>query len=108
MTEQTPLIASKSGLSILPSWQKVSEFVVHVFQLERSVGTLRDQDKRLEEEVSRLQLQVAEQAGQLKAVMELINTTVAQRAAAQAEQAAARMFTQLLALRDEPPPVSDD
>lgn len=87
----------------LPSWQKIGEFVAHVFQLERSVETLTEQNKRLQSEVSQLQRQVDEQAGQLKAIMHLIDTTIRERAVMQAEQAAVRVVGQLLALRDDEP-----
>jgi hypothetical protein len=86
----------------LPSWQKIGKFVANVFQLERSVEALKEQNKDLRTEVARLR-QVDEQAGQLKTIMHLIDTTVRDRTAMQAEQAAVRIVGQLLALRDERP-----
>jgi len=46
---------------------------------------------------------VDEQAGQLKAIMSLIDTTIRERTAIQAEQAAIRIVGQLLALRSDEP-----
>ncbi len=104
MTEPPPESSTDAGKGwSLPSWQKIGEFVANVFQLERSVETLKGQNKQLQGEVSRLQRQVDEQAGQLKAIMALIDTTIRERTAVQAEQAAIRIVGQLLAFRSDEP-----
>lgn len=85
----------------LPSWKKIAEFVVGVFQLQRSVKKLEEQNEALRAQIERLQRQSDEQAGQLRTILHLIESTVHERAARTAEQAAVRAIQKLLALRDD-------
>ena len=85
----------------LPSWKKVSEFIVGVFQLQRSVKTLEEQNRKIQERVERMQRQLDEQAGQLKTILFLIESTVHERAARTAEDAAVKVVRQFLAFRGE-------
>lgn len=88
----------------VPSWKKIGEYVVGVFQLQRSVDALNEKNKKLEAQVDALQRQADEQTGQLKTIMTLIDTTINERAAQTAEQAAVRVVEQLLSLRGKQPP----
>jgi hypothetical protein len=42
---------------VFATWKKISEFVADVVHLKRSVATLAEQNKRMEDEISRLQRQ---------------------------------------------------
>ena len=85
----------------LPSWKKIGEFIVGVFKLERSVASLEEKVKRLETDIVTLRRGLDEQSGQLKAIMTFRDSTINERAAQTAEQAALRAVRQLLAFRDD-------
>ncbi|MGH7935393.1 MAG: hypothetical protein ACREF8_00090, partial [Chthoniobacterales bacterium] len=53
----------------LPSWKKIGEFVANVMRLERSVETLKEENRKLQDQVSRLQREADDQAGQLKVLL---------------------------------------
>jgi hypothetical protein len=38
-----------------PSWRRVGDFVSNVFQLERNIASLKEDNKRLREEVKAIQ-----------------------------------------------------
>jgi len=85
-----------------PSWKKISEFVSGVFQLQRSVERLKEQNKALQAEVARLQRISDDHSGQLKTIIALIESTVNDRAVQRAEEAALRMVQQMMSLRQDP------
>lgn len=88
----------------LPSWKKIAEFVSNVGQLERSVETLKEQSKKLEEQVARLQRQADDQAGQLKVLMSFVQTSLRDQVETRAEKAAIRVFERLIAIQGEDTP----
>jgi hypothetical protein len=65
---------------------------------------LKRRTKKLEAEVAALQRQADDHAGQLRVIMTLIESTINERAAQTAEQAAARVIERFLSLRDDQPP----
>ena len=44
----------------VPSWKKIGEYVVGIFQLQRSFDGLNDKNKKLEAQVAALQRQADE------------------------------------------------
>ena len=84
------------GKEWLPSPKKIGEFVLAVFEVKRSVETLKKQNEQLQSDVYRLQRQVDEQAGQLKTLQQFIQTAVYDHAARSGEQAAFSLVQQLL------------
>ncbi len=85
----------------LPSAKKFGEFVLAVFQIQRSVETLQKDNKHLQEEIMRLQRQVDEQAGQLKIMQSFIQTAVLEQAARSAERAAMAVMQQFIRVGPE-------
>jgi chaperonin cofactor prefoldin len=79
--------------------KKAGEYLLGVMQLKRSVETLTKQNEKQQEQIARLQRQVDEQAGQLKALQGFIQTAVYEQAARSGERAAYALFQELL-----PPP----
>ncbi|MGO8847928.1 MAG: hypothetical protein ACLQFI_21915 [Methylocella sp.] len=88
----------------LPSWNKIGEFVVNVMRLERSVETLREDNQKLQEQVSRLQRQVDDQAGQLKVLVSFVHTSLRDQVDTRAERAAIGVFERLIAFKSEENP----
>lgn len=88
----------------LPSWRRVAEFFANVVTLEHAVESLREQNRRLENEVGRLQRQVDEQAGQLKVLVSFVETSLSERVERQAARAAASVVERLIAVRGETGP----
>lgn len=85
----------------LPSWKKIAEFLSNVGQLERSVETLKEQNTKLEEQVSRLQRQADDQAGQLKVLMTFVQTSLRDQVETRAEKTAIRVFEWLIAIQGD-------
>jgi len=73
-----------------PSWKRIGEFVANVLQLERSVASLKEDNKRLREELTKLQRQLDEQGGRLEILSEFVRTAVHDQVDARAEKAAIR------------------
>jgi regulator of replication initiation timing len=88
---------------VFATWKKISEFVADVVHLKRSVATLTEQNKRLDEEIARLQRQVDEQGGQIKVLVEFVQTSLRNEIETRAERAALSLIDRLIALRDEGP-----
>jgi predicted RNase H-like nuclease (RuvC/YqgF family) len=84
----------------LPSWKKIGEFVANVMRLERSVETLKEENRKLEEQVSRLQ----RQAGQLKVLLSFVHTSLRDQVETRAEGAAIRVFERLIAFKSDENP----
>ncbi len=87
-----------------PSWKKIGEFVANVMQLERSVETLKEDNRKLQEQVSRLQRQADDQAGQLKVLLAFVHTSLRDQVETRAERAAIGVFERLIAFRDDETP----
>jgi len=68
------------------------------------VETLKEKNKKLEEQVSRLQRQADDQAGQLKVLMTFIQTSLHERVETHAERAAIRVFERLIAIQGDKTP----
>ena len=79
----------------LPSWRKISEFVLSVISLERSVSNLTTRNARLEEEIARIQRQTDEQSGQLKVLIGFVQTSLRDQVETSAERALTRMLQRL-------------
>lgn len=79
--------------------KKAGEYLLGVMQLKRSVETLTKQSEKQQEQISRLQRQIDEQAGQLKALQSFIQTAVYEQAALSGERAAYAMLQEVF-----PPP----
>lgn len=88
----------------LPSWKKIGEFVANVMRLERSVETLKEDNRKLHEQVSRLQSQVDDQAGQLKVLLSFVHTSLRDQVETRAEGAAIRVFERLIAFTSDENP----
>ena len=89
----------------LPSWKKIGEFVANVMRLERSVETLKEENRKLQDQVSRLQREADDQAGQLKVLLSFVHTSLRDQVETRAEGAAIRVFERLIAFKgdDEEP-----
>ncbi len=81
----------------MPTPKKVGEFILSVLQIQRSVDTLKKQNETLVDEIRRLQRQVDEQAGQMKAIQSFIQTSVYEHAARSGERAALTLIQQFVA-----------
>jgi hypothetical protein len=103
-TSQSP--PAKSGRQdwVFATWKKISEFVADVVHLKRSVATLTEQNKRMDDEIARLQRQVDEQGGQLKVLIEFVQTSLRNEIETRAERAAISIIERLIVLREEGPP----
>jgi predicted RNase H-like nuclease (RuvC/YqgF family) len=88
----------------LPSWKKIAEFLSNIGQLERSVKALENKNKNLEEQVSRLQRQADDQAGQLKVLTTFVQTSLRDQVETRAEKAAIRVFERLIAIQGDETP----
>jgi hypothetical protein len=73
-------------------------------RLERSVETLREDNQKLQEQVSRLQRQVDDQAGQLKVLVSFVHTSLRDQVDTRAERAAIGVFERLIAFKSEENP----
>lgn len=81
-----------------PSWKRVGEFVANVLQLERSVASLKDENRQLREELTKLQRQLDEQGGRLEILTDFVRTAVHEQVDARAEKAAIRAVETMAAL----------
>ncbi len=80
-----------------PSWRRVGEFVANILQLERCVASLREENKRLREELRALQRQVDEQGGKLEVLSDFVRNAVHDKVDSRAEKAAIRAVETMLA-----------
>jgi hypothetical protein len=87
----------------LPSWKRIGEFLANVLRLERSIETLKTQNTLLQQDLLRLQRQVDDQAGQLKIIGQLMDTTLKERAERSGERAALRLIQTLIELKQDRP-----
>ena len=67
--------------------------------LRRSVNTLNEQNKRLEEQIAQLQRQVDEQGGEIKILIEFVQTSLRNEIETRAERAAIDMIDRLITRR---------
>jgi hypothetical protein len=88
----------------LPSWKKIGEFVANVMRLERSMETLKEDNRKLQEQVSRLQRQADDQAGQLKVLLSFVHTSLRDQVDTRAERAAIGVFERLIAFKSDENP----
>lgn len=86
---------------VFSTWKRISEFVADVFQLKRSIATLTEQNNRFEGEIKRLQRQVDELSGQVKVLVDFVQTSLHNEIETRAERAAISLIDRLIALRDE-------
>ena len=82
----------------LPSWRRVGEFIRNILRLERSVESLRVENKELDQRVAALQRQVDEQSGQLKVLLDFINKALDERVESRAEEASIRAFERMASI----------
>ncbi len=101
--EETPPTQKPPRDWPLPSWSKISEFVLNVIQLERSFKSLKAQNEQLTADLAQLQRQVDEQGGQLKVLLGFVQTSLREQMETSAEKAAARFFERLMDLKIDPP-----
>jgi len=73
----------------LPSWKSVIEFLTAIADLRRTVDGLKDSNKSLREDVTRLQRQVDEQSGQLKVLLGFVQNSLDEQIDRRASRAAA-------------------
>jgi FtsZ-binding cell division protein ZapB len=88
----------------VPSWKRIGDFVANVLQLERSIESLKEDNRRLRSEVNSLQALVQRQQGQLETLLTFVETALQDRMKSHAERAAIRAVEAMLAFRDLPPP----
>jgi len=81
----------------LPSLKKIREFLFGVMRLEQSVEALKKENRKLQEQVSRLQEQVIEQGGQLKVLLHFVDRSVGDQVELRAEKAASQTVERLVA-----------
>lgn len=91
-------VAGRAGKTWLPSAKKFGEFVLAVFQIKRSLATMKKDNKHVPDEVLRLQRRVDENAGQLKTMRSFTQITVLDQAARSGERAAMSVMQQFLRL----------
>jgi hypothetical protein len=87
-----------------PSWRRIGDFVANILQLERSVDTLKEENKQLREELKAIQRQVNEQEGQLKVLLTFVQTALHEQVDSRAERAAVRAVERMISFRGERPP----
>lgn len=87
---------TKKAKDWFPSFSKMRDFVLGVLQLQRSIETLREQNKVLAGEVKALQRQFDEQSGELKTIKHFIETAINDRAARSGEQAAFALIEKIM------------
>jgi hypothetical protein len=87
-----------------PTWRRNGDFVANVLQLERSVDTLKEENKRLREELRAIQRQVNEQEGRLKVLMTFMQTALHEQVDSRAERAAVRAVERMISFRGDRPP----
>lgn len=86
-----------------PSWGRIGEFVANTLQIERSVASLKEENKQLRKELKELQRQVDEQAGKFEILSDFVRTAVHDQVDSRAEKAAVRAVETMLAfLRSSP------
>jgi chaperonin cofactor prefoldin len=88
--------------SWLPPPKKWGEFILNTIQIQRTVDSLKKENDKLTDELKRLQRQVDEQAGQLKAIQAFIQTSVYENAARSGERAAFILIEQMRASAAKP------
>lgn len=93
----------KVGLRSIP-FKKIGEFVLAIWEIQRAVASLRADNKKLQDEISRLQRQVDDQAGQLKVLLAFVHTSLRDQVETQAERAAFRAVRSLVELKGEKSP----
>jgi septal ring factor EnvC (AmiA/AmiB activator) len=84
-----------------PTWRRVGDFVSNVFQLERNIASLKEDNKRLREELKAIQRQTNEQEGQLKVLLNFVQTALNEQVDSRAERAAVE---RMVSFRGERPP----
>jgi len=87
-----------------PSWRRIGDFVANMLQLERSVDSLKEENKRLREELKAIQRQVNEQEGRLKVLLTFVQTALHEQVDSRAERAAVRAVERMISFRGERPP----
>jgi hypothetical protein len=70
-------------------------------RLERSMETLMEDNRKLQEQVSRLQRQADDQAGQLKVLLSFVHTSLRDQVDTRAERAAIGVFERLIAFKSD-------
>jgi chaperonin cofactor prefoldin len=88
--------------SWLPAPKKWGEFILSAIQIQRTVESLKKENEKLTDELKRLQRQVDEQAGQMKAIQSFIQTSVYENAARSGERAAFILIEQMRASAAKP------
>ncbi len=86
-----------------PPGKKIGEFVANVMRLERYMETLKEDNRKLQE-VSRLQRQADDQAGQLKVLLSFVHTSLRDQVDTRAERAAIGVFERLIAFKSDDNP----
>lgn len=89
----------KKAKDWFPSFSKMRDFVLGVLQLQRSIETLREQNKVLSSELKALQRQFDEQSGELKTIKHFIETAINERAARSGEQAAFALIEKIMSFK---------
>ncbi len=87
-----------------PSLRRIGDFVSNVLQLERNIASLKEDNKRLREELKAIQRQVNEQEGQLKVLLTFVQTALHEQVDSRAERAAVRAVERMISFRGERPP----
>jgi predicted RNase H-like nuclease (RuvC/YqgF family) len=97
-----PATSPPKGLRFpLPSWNKLGEFLINIMQLERSVETLKEQNKELNKQVLALQRQVYEQSGELKVLVSFVHTSLRDQIDTRAERAAIKLLERMNSVADD-------
>ncbi|HTV31791.1 MAG TPA: hypothetical protein VME69_01620 [Methylocella sp.] len=75
-----------------PFLKKIGEFVANAMCLERGMETLKEDNRKLQEQVSRFQRQADYKAGQLKMLLSFVQTLFRDEVDTRAERAAISVF----------------
>ena len=79
----------------LPSWRRITDFLLTVAQLERSYESLKVENQGLRSRIAILEAEVADRSGQLKILAAFLQTAVKDFTNANMENAVARQIEKL-------------
>lgn len=92
-------MAESEGIPALedkgPSWSKIRQWVTKVMALERKVGDLERKNSELSERLTILQEQMNKQSGQFEILLDFVKSSMDDKMAARAEEAALRALERL-------------
>ena len=92
-----------SGRWSMPSWKRFGDFVLTVFQLERSSEALKAENIALKARLSESEKVLADHGGQLKLLAGFVQDSLRAQVEMTAERAASKYIERLIDRRSSPP-----